>query len=60
MFHIAVYDIIQNHITEIWGVKDCNLYVLLWANAEEKCSTTPLFFYIFIEISVCHDCVLYE
>ena len=26
MFHIAVYNIIQNHITEIWGVKDCNLY----------------------------------
>ena len=35
MLNIAMYDVIENILSEIWAVKDCNFCVLLWANQEE-------------------------
>ncbi len=32
--NIAMYDIIQNNLSEMWALKDCDLCVLLWANHE--------------------------
>ena len=55
MLNSAMYDVIPNSFTEIWALKDCNLCVLLWTNQEEN--VMPLSFQIFIEKSVCHDCI---
>ena len=53
MLNIPIYDIIQNIVTEIWVVKDCNLCVLLCSNQEANVPITPLSSHIFISKKYC-------
>ncbi len=34
MLNIIMHDIIENNFIEIWGQKDCNLCIILWASQE--------------------------
>ena len=58
MLNITMYNIIQNNITEIWAVKDC--VKPLWASQGKNAPNHLLFFYIFMENSVCHDSAWYD
>ena len=59
MLNIAMSDIIQKYLIEIWVLKDCNLRILLWAKKKQKCSihNFPLTFSL---KNVCHDSVWYD
>ncbi len=59
MLNIAIYSITQNNFTEIWAVKDCNLYVLLQVRQEENVPQ-HIFSSRFSLKSACHDCVWYD
>ncbi len=60
MLNIIVYDIIQNNFTEIWAVKRLYFMCTSMGQSRRKWSIISLFFQIFIEQSVFHDCIWYK